>query len=116
MNNESPSKCEIMLRVKTVRGVRALAASPLASGLLGIVLLSSLSIVVSIGDIFANTMAHVDWSERFAYAFSSLLHSRVIVQTIASLAVVASFLAFINSMRKIPVRKIFFMFGSTQQV
>ena len=103
-----------MSRVRTVRGIRALVSSPVASTLLGIALALYLSLLVSIGDVVANTMAHLNWSERFSYAISSLLHSRIMVQTIAGLIAVVSFASLVNSLRKIPVRRIFFMFGSTQ--
>lgn len=122
MNNQLQTKYDIMSRVKMVRGMRTLLSSPVASGLFGIALACYLSIIVSLGDIFSNTMIYVNWSERFSYAFSSLLHSRIIVQTLAVLIVVASFAVLINSLRKIPVRRVFSYlkisapFGSTQQI
>ncbi len=111
-----PTKADIMSRVRTVRSVRMLIASPLASGLLGLTLILCISVLVSVGDVVANTMTHVYWSERFTYAFSSLFHSRIIVQALAYLAILASFGVLFNSLRKISFRRFFISFGSTQQI
>lgn len=110
-NLELHTKYDTMLRVRTVCVIRIILTSPIASLLFGIALACYLSILVSLGDVLANTMAHVNWSERFSYAFSSLLHSSFIVQTIAVLITFASFAVLINSLRKIRVT-----FGSAQQV
>ena len=116
MNPESNVRNEIMSRVRTVRGVRGFFTSPLTSSLFGIALIACMSILVSLGDVFANTMAQGNWSERFSYAFFSFLHSRFIVQTLAGLILSTSSIAFISFIRKMPLRKFGIPFGSTQQV
>lgn len=112
--NEFNIKYEVMTRVRTVRSIRAILMSPGASALIGITIVGYLSIIVSLGDVFANTMAHADWPNRLYYAFSSLVHSTFTVQTLAGLLVIIMLYVMVNSIRKIPVRKILFVFGSAQ--
>lgn len=112
----SKSRYDVMIRVRTVRGVRSYVASPLVVGLCGVALVACMSVLVSLGDVFANTMAHVDWHERISYAFGSFFHSRFIVQTLGGLILSTSCIASINFMRKLPFRKIGMLFGSAQQV
>jgi|GEM_PF-3353257 len=100
-----------MTRVRTVRGVRAVLASPIASVICGLAFAFYLNVLVSLSDVLANTMAHVNWSERFSYVFSSLVHSRFIVQGVAVAMMIASCAVLVNCTRKIR-----FVFGSTQQV
>ena len=106
MSSELNIKYSILSRVRTVHMIRAILMSPFASVLFGIALAGYLCAIVSLGDVVSNTMSHVDWSQRFSYALSSLLHSRIIVQMIASLFVLTSLFAFFNILRRIPVRKI----------
>lgn len=115
-NPEMHRKYEIMLRVRTVRGVRTFVASPLICGLFGIAFAAYLFVIISLGDIVANTMIYADWHARLSYAFSSLMHSRAIVQTLASLIALAAAGALFNSIRKIPFNKIRITFGRTQQI
>lgn len=112
MNHELQLKYDVMSRVRAVNTIRTLLSSPLMSALVGIALVLSLSIIVSIGDVIKNTMAHVDWSERFFYTYSSLIHSRLIVQTLITLTAFSSIALIINSIRT--VRRV--TFGSTQQI
>lgn len=112
MNHELQLKYDVMSRVRAVNTIRTLLSSPLMSALVGIALVLSLSIIVSIGDVIKNTMAHVDWSGRFFYTYSSLIHSRLIVQTLITLTAFSSIALIINSIRT--VRRV--TFGSTQQI
>lgn len=105
-----------MSRIRTVRGVRGFFASPLTSSLFGVALAVCMSVLVSIGDVFTNTMAHVNWSERVSYAFSSFAHTRFVVQTLGALILSTACIACINLMKRFPFRKIGIPFGSTQQV
>lgn len=108
-----PTRSDVMTRVKTVRGVRTIVASPLATGLLGFALACYLSAIVSMGDILTNTMMHGGWSARFFYALSSLVHSRFIVQTLALLITLAVLRIAFKSLRKLWS---FTPFGSAQQI
>ena len=101
MMTENKLVYEVMSRVKTVRGVRAFAASPWAGGVCAVALVSCASIIVSVRDVMTNTMAHVDWSERFFYAYSALIHSRIIVQALALLIILACTMVAVNSLRRL---------------
>ncbi len=97
MNNQNKVKYEVMSRIQTVRGVRAFATSPMASVfVLGALMMCSTAIV-SISDIVSNIMAHADWGERFSYTFSSLLHTRILVQAFVLLIFAACFATFIHA-------------------
>ncbi len=76
---------EVLSRVRTVQRIRAFLASPASSATLVVVFLACASIFVSFGDIARNLMMHSEWSGRFSYTYSSLMHTRVIVQIFAGL-------------------------------
>ncbi|HEY4504119.1 MAG TPA: hypothetical protein VJJ28_03380 [Candidatus Paceibacterota bacterium] len=101
INHQNKLRNDILSRVHTVHGVRAFLISPIANLLFLVILIFSLSICVSFGDVLANTWHHVDWSERFSYAFSSLIHSSILVQALAVLVIFACLSAIRNSLRKI---------------
>lgn len=101
MNPEFQLKYEVMSRIKTVRNIWLFTTSPLAGAIFTTALIFCSSILVSFGDVVANMMAQVDWSERLSYVYSSLLHSRVIVQTMAILVVGSMLMLSINSVRRL---------------
>ena len=84
------------MRVNTVRQLRRINASPLMSGLVTAILIGVSSSVVSLNDIVRNTMNNVDWTSRFSYAFSSLIHSRLIVQSLVLLILFSCIMVVIN--------------------
>jgi hypothetical protein len=78
---------EIMMRVKTVRLLRFTLASPVI-GLFVIALLGVWAdIIISFHDVMQNTMAHEGFFECVSYIYSSLIHSRTVVQIVALLIV-----------------------------
>jgi hypothetical protein len=80
---------EVLSRVRVVRRVRAFLASPAASAVVTISILLCASIFVSFGDIIRNIMLHTEWSGRFSYTYSSLMHARMAVQVFAGLTSVS---------------------------
>lgn len=90
---------DIMSRVRTVGGIRAFTSSPMAGACLAIVFLVSTTVVVSVRDVMSNIMAQAEWGGRLSYAFSSLLHSRFIVQALALLVLVSCTMVLFRSMR-----------------
>jgi hypothetical protein len=103
MNHANRLKYDVMLRVRTVRGFRVLVSSPLATGFCAAALIIYSSMIVSLGDVMTNTMAHAFWPERLAYACSALFHSGITVQTLALLIIFACMMVLINSLRKLRV-------------
>ena len=90
---------DVMSRVKTVRGVRTFMASPLSSIFLATVLILCASIVVSFDDVLHNIMVHKEWGGRLSYTYSSLIHSRIVVQVFAFFTTVSLTMVFIRSIR-----------------
>ncbi len=84
------------MRVKTVRLLRLTLASPIIA-LFAIALLGIWAdVVISFHDVMQNTMAHESLSECLSYIYSSLIHSRAIVQILA-LLILASATGFLVS-------------------
>lgn len=92
---------EIMNRIRTVRMTRAFFASPFAPVALALVFFVCTSVVVSVGDVMHNIMVQGEWSGRLSYAYSSLLHSRIIVQTLALLIVISCLMVIRRSLPKL---------------
>ncbi len=85
---------EIMMRVRTVRLLRLTLASPIIVLFIIVLLGIWADVVISFHDVMQNTLAHESLTECLSYIYSSLIHSRVIVQILAFLifASVAGFL------------------------
>ncbi|MDP3962661.1 MAG: hypothetical protein Q8Q03_02235 [bacterium] len=101
MNPEFQLKYEVMSRIKTVRNIWLFSTSPLAGVIFTAALIFCSSILVSFGDVVANMMMQVDWTNRLTYAYSSLLHSRVTVQALAILLAGSFLMVSINSLRRL---------------
>lgn len=94
---------ELMNRVRTVRIVRSLLGSPLAGAFFAAVFLVCISIFVSIGDVVRNILVQGEWSGRFSYTYSSLMHSRITVQILACLTLISFLIMLARSVRHIRV-------------
>ncbi len=101
MNPDFQLKYEVMSRIRTVRNIWLFTTSPLASALFAAALIFCSSILISFTDVLANIMTQVDWVDRFSYAYSSLLHTRIIVQTVFGLLILSGTMACVNSIRKL---------------
>ena len=92
---------EVMSRVRTVRKIKAFFASPLCSASFAVVFISCTTIFVSLRDIVHNVMLQTEWGERFFYTYSSLLHTKVMVQILALLASACCLILFLKVLMKL---------------
>lgn len=90
---------DIMSRVRTVGGIRMFTSSPMAGACSAIIFMVFTTVVVSVRDVMNNIMAHAEWGGRLSYTFSSLLHSRFIVQALAVLMIISCAMVLLRSMR-----------------
>ncbi len=91
----------LMSRVRTVRSIRAFMASPLSSACMAILFVTISCVLVSIGDVTHNIMAHGEWSGRLSYVYTSLMHSRIIVQALVFFTIVSCFMVLVRSAFKL---------------
>lgn len=97
MNHEIQLNSELMGRIRTVGRIRMIIHSPFTNVLIAGALVFISSIVVSIKDVFSNTMDHIYWGERFSYVYSSFLQSGAFVQTLAFFVICSCVLAIVSS-------------------
>jgi hypothetical protein len=103
-------KEDIMSRVRTVGGLRTFMGSPMAGACLAAIFLVVGAVVVSVRDVVSNIMAQAEWGGRFSYTYSSLMHSRMIVQVLAFFIVMSCGLILFRSVRHL--RNPFYWMGN----
>lgn len=92
---------EVMVRIRTVNLLRLIFASPIIMLIAILALGIWVDVIVSFKDIIKNTFAHGNFTEYISYIYSSLVHSRMIVQILASLLTLTGIAFVIMSLKKI---------------
>jgi len=103
MNPEKQLQIDIMMRVKTIRTLRVFLTLTFISPLIMIALMVWGAFIISFDDILTNTMAHESIIDAFSYVFSSLMHSRVIVQILTSIITIFGIALAFSYLRKIKI-------------
>lgn len=98
---EARRRDDILRRVKTVRGVRALMNSQSAGVFFATVFLVCTSVLVSVGDVIHNIMSQSELAGKFSYTYASLIHSRIIVQALALLMAISFFMIIARYLKRL---------------
>ena len=88
---EDKSSDYILVRIRTITKIKKLASSRYFTTLILLASLGYTSFIVSIVDVYSNTINNRTFSGALTYFFGSLIHSQILVQISVLIALFAIF-------------------------
>ena len=90
-----------MRRVRVIAFIYRVIGSPMAGGVVVLVLIFVAGMIVSLEHVKDNILAHTDWSSRVSYSLTSLEHTQIVVQALAVGIVILGSFIMVNSVRTV---------------